>query len=272
MRFCGGSGLYEHKRRKEICKVYGGGSICDHNRIKSRCKDCGGSQICEHYRIKSQRKGCGGGSICEHNRIKSTCKDCRGSQICEHNRIKSTCKDRGGSSVCHHNRRKSQCKDCGGGQICKHNRIKSACKDCGGSQICEHSRRKTHCKDCNSLLYSIQLQRKQIYRIMKQTSINKTKPSIEYLGCSVEYFREYIKSKMVEGMTFNNIHYDHIKPINAFNLENQDELLNCCHYTNFQPLLAVDNLCKNCRWSENDEKFWKENIFNKEYLPLYMPL
>ena len=115
------------------------------------------------------------------------------------------------------------------------------------------------------------MQRRNIYRILKNSHIEKTRPSIEYLGCSVEYFREYIKSKMTEGMTFDNIHYDHIKPIYAFDLENEDDVLNCCHYTNFQPLFPIDNLTKNCKWSEEHEVFWKENICGKEYLPLYVP-
>jgi hypothetical protein len=76
---------------------------------------------------------------------------------------------------------------------------------------------------------------------------------------------------MTEDMSFDNIHYDHIKPIFAFNLENENDLLNCCHYTNFQPLLAIDNLSKSSRWNEEDEIFWKENICKKEYLQLYIP-
>ncbi len=47
---------------------------------------------------------------------------------------------------------------------------------------------------------------------------------------------------MIEGMTFNNIHIDHIKPVSRFNLQNEDEFLDCCHCTNLQPLLALDNL------------------------------
>ena len=191
---------------------------------------------------------------------------------CEHNRQKSQCKECGGSQICEHNRIKSQCKECEGCQICEHNRQKSRCKDCGGSQICEHNRRKSRCQDCNPILYQVNLQRRAINRIMKLTNIEKTKPSIEYLGCSAEYFHNYIKSKMIEGMAFDNIHYDHIKPVSAFNLEDEDELLNCCYYTNFQPLLAHDNLCKNSKWSEADEAFWKENICGKEYLPLYIPV
>jgi hypothetical protein len=245
--------LVDKEKRKEYNRMMYLKNKCEHSREKRRCRDCGGSQICEHNRRNYQCKECGGGSICEHNRLKSQCKECGGASICEHSRIKS------------------RCKECGGGSICEHNRRKSECKECGGSQICEHNRQKSQCKECSPLLCLIHLQRTNIARIMKQTNIEKTKPSIEYLGCSAEYFRVYIKSKMTEDMTFDNIHYDHIKPVSVFDLEIEEELLNCCHYTNFQPLLATDNLVKSNKWNDEDEVFWKENICGKEYIPLYIP-
>jgi hypothetical protein len=36
--------------------------------------------------------------------------------------------------------------------------------------------------------------------------------------------------------------------------------IDCCHYTNFQPLLAKDNMSKRAKWSETDEIFWNDNI------------
>ena len=188
---------------------------------------------------------------------------------CEHNRQKSRCRDCGGSSICEHNKRKSTCRDCGGSQICEHNKHKRYCRDCGGSQICEHDKEKQHCKICSPLLYIINLQRSNIWRVMKLTNLEKIKPTIEYLGCSAEYFKSYIQSKMTIEMTFDNIHYDHIKPVSRFNLEDENELLDCCHYTNFQPLLAVDNLSKSNKWTDENELFWKENICGKEYLQIF---
>jgi hypothetical protein len=100
---------------------------------------------------------------------------------------------------------------------------------------------------------------------------DKTTPSIEYLGCSPEYFKKFIKSKMTSGMTMKNIHIDHIKPISAFNIENHDDFLHCTHYTNFQPLIAVDNMNKSSKWGKKDEIFWNSHIKGKEYLKLYIP-
>ena len=104
---------------------------------------------------------------------------------------------------------------------------------------------------------------------MKLTNLEKTKPSIEYLGCSAEYFKEYIQSKMTEDMTFDIIHFDHIEPVSRFNLEDEEELLKCCHYTNFQPLISTDNMEKSNKWSEKEEEFWNLNICGKEYKEIY---
>jgi len=106
---------------------------------------------------------------------------------------------------------------------------------------------------------------------MKLTKLDKSKHSIEYLGCDVEYFKNFIQSKMSIDMNWSNIHFDHIKPIDSFDLDNYDEFLACSHYTNFQPLLVEDNLKKNNKWSEEAETFWRENIKGKEYLQLYIP-
>ena len=240
-------------------------------KCKLRQKNYRNNNKCQHNRERHKCKDCGGASICEHNKVRSKCKDCGGSQICEHNRVRSTCKDCEGGSICEHNRERNKCKDCGGTSICEHNKVRSKCKDCGGSQICEHNRVRSKCKDCCPLLCIVSLQRNNIRRIMMQTDIIKTKPSIEYLGCSVEYFKEYIESKMTFEMNFENIHYDHIKPVSKFDLHDEEELFKCCHYTNFQPLLATDNLIKNNKWSDENELFWNKNICGKEYIELYIP-
>jgi hypothetical protein len=136
---------------------------------------------------------------------------------------------------------------------------------------CEHKRQKRYCKDCSIYSYLVNLQRCRIIQNLKNKNIAKSQSTIEYLDCSPEYFKNYIESKMIDGMTFDNIHIDHIKPACKFKLENPDELLKCCHYTNLQPLLIVENLSKGGKWSNDDDLFWNENIIYKEYLPLYLP-
>jgi hypothetical protein len=255
----------EHLKRKSQCKECGGSQICEHSRERSKCKDCGGGSICEHSRIRHSCKECGGGSICEHSRQRSSCKDCGGGSICEHSRERSKCKECGGSSICEHSRERSKCKDCGGGSICEHSRIRSKCKECGGGSICEHSRIRSRCKECNFMLCLINIQRGQIRRCLQHSNLNKTKHSIEYLGCDVEYFKSYMEKKMTEGMNWDNIHIDHIKPVSRFNLDDEEEFLKCCHYTNLQPLLAKDNMEKGNKWSEEEEENWNTKIIYNEF-------
>ena len=188
---------------------------------------------------------------------------------CEHNKEKSKCKDCGGSSICIHNKQKYKCKDCGGSSICIHKRIKSQCKECGGSSICIHNKQKPQCKECSLQSCLINLQRTSLRRLFENANIQKTNHTIEYLGCNSEFFLHFIKSKMTPEMNFNNIHIDHIKPVSRFDLNNHEEFLKCCHYSNMQPLLAIDNLEKSNKWTKENEKYWNENISYKDYLQIY---
>jgi hypothetical protein len=143
---------------------------------------------------------------------------------------------------------------------CEHDIQKATCKQCKGSRICQHEKIRGQCKDCDLPKYILHKQRVNLRRLFKQSNLHKTQKTVEYTGCTNEQFINYMKSKMTADMTFENIHFDHIKPVSRFNLENEEELKMCCHYTNFQPLLAKDNLRKKNRWSDEEDKYWKENI------------
>jgi len=234
---------------------------CEHKRVRSTCKECKGSQICKHNCQRSQCKDCNGNQICEHKRQRSFCKECKGSQICEHNR------------------EKSRCKECKGSQICEHNRQKSKCKECKGSSICEHNKRKSECKDCNLKLYLISLQRSNIKRLFKNSTLIKKNHLIKYLGIKSYKFIEFFEKKMNLynnndnnniKMTWYNISIDHIKPISLFDLNDETDFLNCSNYTNLQPLLLKDNNQKHNKWSITSEIFWNENIKdNENYIKIY---
>jgi len=266
-------------RCRDISKKKQEENKCEHDKQRNRCKDCGGASICEHNKIRSQCRDCGGSSFCEHNRRRNECRNCGGVLFCEHNKIRSQCRDCGSSLFCEHNRRRRTCRDCGGSSFCEHNRRRNTCKNCEGASICEHNKIRSQCRDCNLSLYLVHLQRGQINRCFKSSTLDKNKHSIEYLGCDIEtfinlfqkkmdYFNEFIATN--ELMTYDNIHIDHIKPVSKFNLDNEDEFLDCCNYTNLQPLLSKDNLEKSNKWDESNETFWKNNIINKEYYEIYI--
>jgi hypothetical protein len=72
---------------------------------------------------------------------------------------------------------------------------------------------------------------------------------VKYLGCTIEEFKNYLESKFLYGMSWDNYgkhgwHVDHIIPISSFDLQNLDELKKACNFTNLQPLWAKDNWSK----------------------------
>ncbi len=75
---------------------------------------------------------------------------------------------------------------------------------------------------------------------------NKEKKSIEYLGCTIEEFKQHIEEQFKEGMSWDNHgewHIDHITPLKYGN-PTLEEVVERLHYTNTQPLWAAENIAK----------------------------
>lgn len=72
--------------------------------------------------------------------------------------------------------------------------------------------------------------------------------AVRDLGCSGEEAYNYIQSMFTDGMSWNNYgewHIDHRIPLSSFNLQDREQFIKAVHYTNLQPLWALDNLRKN---------------------------
>lgn len=90
----------------------------------------------------------------------------------------------------------------------------------------------------------------RIRSILLDLKITKRKKSIDFLGCSVAEFRDYFQSKFVGGMSWeriSEIHIDHVIPISTAKTE--EDVIRLSHYTNLQPLWAIDNLKKGSKIS-----------------------
>lgn len=76
--------------------------------------------------------------------------------------------------------------------------------------------------------------------------------SVRLLGCTMAEFVAYIESLWSDGMTWENWtrdgwHIDHIIPLSAFDLSDEEQVKAACHYTNLRPLWAKDNLRKGAK-------------------------
>lgn len=103
-----------------------------------------------------------------------------------------------------------------------------------------HSRRK------NDPSYALPRRLRQRMRIALVKGY-KTGSAVKELGCSIDFFREYLEGLWTEGMSWENMgewHLDHIQPLDSFDLMDEAQFKEACHYTNIQPLWAADNIRK----------------------------
>lgn len=76
--------------------------------------------------------------------------------------------------------------------------------------------------------------------------------TMELTGCSKDDLYSHLESKFTEGMTWENYgkwHIDHIKPCASYNLTDIEEQKKCFHWTNLQPLWAIDNMRKGAKYA-----------------------
>lgn len=91
-----------------------------------------------------------------------------------------------------------------------------------------------------------------ICNAFKRKNAIKIKKTVEILGCSIPYFKKHIESNFKDGMSWinrNKWHIDHKKPLCT--AKTIDDIIELNHYTNLQPLWAIDNLKKGGRYANN---------------------
>jgi len=82
----------------------------------------------------------------------------------------------------------------------------------------------------------------------------KSAKTMKLIGCTPEKLIEHLESKFTDGMSWENHgagngkwQVDHVLPIAWFNLESEPQQSRAFHYTNLQPLWAIDNHRKGAR-------------------------
>ena len=90
------------------------------------------------------------------------------------------------------------------------------------------------------------LYRHRIHRALKDNI--KLKKSIELLGCEIDFYRQYLESKFLPEMNWDNWgdiwEIDHIIPIASFDLVELENQLKCFNYLNTQPLFKTTEIAE----------------------------
>lgn len=83
------------------------------------------------------------------------------------------------------------------------------------------------------------------YRKTKVDTLSKM------IGCTWAFFTSWIESKFTKKMKWDNYghywHIDHIEPLAAFDVYNNEHMLRAWHYTNLRPLSAKENRIKRAK-------------------------
>jgi hypothetical protein len=85
----------------------------------------------------------------------------------------------------------------------------------------------------------------------------KSASTLELLGCSIPELRERLEQQFRPGMSWDNYgpvwHVDHIKPCALFDFDDPAQQRACFHWSNLQPLFALENISKGAKYIEVTE-------------------
>jgi hypothetical protein len=76
----------------------------------------------------------------------------------------------------------------------------------------------------------------------------KSERTMKYVGCSLEFLKNWFEYLFDNNMNWNNHgsywHIDHIRPCSSYNLQKQEDIYSCYHWSNLRPLKKEENLIK----------------------------
>ena len=147
------------------------------------------------------------------------------------------------------------------------------CNYCHTIKPCERFRyNRLKCRDCerdDPIDKFKRIIRSRIYSSLH----NKTKHTIEYLGCTC---KEYLQWMLNGNYTLENRgkewHIDHVIPLCHFNMEDKEEQMIAFNWRNTAPLTPYENLAKNKRILKPQiEQHWKKLVEYHEKYKIEMP-
>lgn len=199
------------------------------------------------------------------NQYRLSCKKCRSLHRKNKSflpKLESTCivcKITKKSDFFHKDQRRSSgvyhtCKDCRKNEtknsyLRRKEKVKKRCneyyyKNTSKIRSNQIKRQKERMKDDVFFLMKRRL-RNRLYYALKNKEWKKNTHFTKYIGCDRDTLIAHIESQFQEGMSWDNMgkwHLDHKIPLDSAKTEQELYTLN--HYTNLQPLWAIDNIKK----------------------------
>jgi hypothetical protein len=90
--------------------------------------------------------------------------------------------------------------------------------------------------------------RTRLKRLMKTARMGGAKIKSSFIGCSTDHLSKHLESRFTKKMNWDNYgtywHVDHVIPCAAFDHRNENQVKQCWHWTNLQPLEAKENIKK----------------------------
>lgn len=94
--------------------------------------------------------------------------------------------------------------------------------------------------------------RRRLRQALSRQFANKTYRTLDLLGCTAPELQQHLAAQFRPGMTIENHgkvwHIDHIRPCASFDLADPEQVRQCFHYTNLQPLFVAENLAKGAKY------------------------
>lgn len=226
---------YRHKKYEIVAKF-----------LDANGKETAGCRRCLNNEMRLNNK-----NKCKHGG--GTRKECpRCPDICSYCKKKFT-PEEGDISTCHTCRYYSNC---------THGyRLKTNCRKCMNEtrkmykrrNKCSHGVSPYSCSTCNPVGHLAENTRKRVYDALKK---DKIKHTVEYLGCDMHFYRDYIAQQFIGDMSWENHgewHVDHIMPLQykdpiTHAKPTIEQLIERLHYSNTQPLWAHENCVKGNHW------------------------
>lgn len=104
--------------------------------------------------------------------------------------------------------------------------------------------------------------RSRLAKKLKCQKAHKATDTLSLTGCTGEFLGGYLEARFKPGMSWNNVHIDHIVPCDSFDLRDPEQQRLCFYYQNLQPLFAVDNMRKGAKIPVSPTKKGNQHVLH----------